>query len=266
MSGGVDSALTAALFKSAGWRVIGITMPIHQVPEETQRGIAACEALGIERRHLDLSALADFTVETVAGVDEDMLVKYDDPHSRLRRGNVRARLRMITLYSVANALGGIVASTDNLSELGAGFWTICGDVGDVSPVQALTKSWEIPYLAKCSGVPESIWRATPTDGNAVMAGGDEAQLGASYLEWDIMAFALSDAVQMGAKSLEDASTMLQIVPGSREASVFDAVVSRMGRTWFKRVGPINFPHPLEDRYQVLSSIDETFFIPAAAAA
>ena len=37
MSGGVDSALTAALFKTAGWTVTGVTMPIHQNPEETAK-------------------------------------------------------------------------------------------------------------------------------------------------------------------------------------------------------------------------------------
>ena len=45
MSGGIDSALTASLFKEAGWNVTGLTLPIHQNPEETQRGIAACEPL-----------------------------------------------------------------------------------------------------------------------------------------------------------------------------------------------------------------------------
>ena len=38
-SGGVDSALTAALFKQAGWITHGVTMPIHQKAEENNRGI-----------------------------------------------------------------------------------------------------------------------------------------------------------------------------------------------------------------------------------
>ena len=45
-----------------------------------------------------------------------------------RQGNIRARLRMITLYTLAHELGGIVGSTDNFSELAAGFWTLHGDV------------------------------------------------------------------------------------------------------------------------------------------
>jgi tRNA U34 2-thiouridine synthase MnmA/TrmU len=55
MSGGVDSAVTAALLKAAGWRVVGYTLPIEQAPEETERGIEACHALDLEHLHLDLS-------------------------------------------------------------------------------------------------------------------------------------------------------------------------------------------------------------------
>ena len=71
MSGGVDSALTAALFKAAGWQVIGLTLPIHQVPEETDRGIDACKALGLEHFHLDLSAEYDAMVSAMASYSAD---------------------------------------------------------------------------------------------------------------------------------------------------------------------------------------------------
>ena len=40
------------------------------------------------------------------------------------------------------------------AELGAGFWTLHGDVGDLAPIQGLLKSWEIPWLARSMGVPE----------------------------------------------------------------------------------------------------------------
>ena len=59
MSGGVDSALTAALFKEAGWTVHGVTMPIHQNQEETDRGLENIEALGLESHSYDLSEQFD---------------------------------------------------------------------------------------------------------------------------------------------------------------------------------------------------------------
>ena len=75
MSGGVDSALTAAVFKKAGFHVIGVTMPIHQEPVETQRGIETCEALGVEHQHVDLSALYDQTLAAQAAVDDGLLTQ-----------------------------------------------------------------------------------------------------------------------------------------------------------------------------------------------
>jgi nicotinamide-nucleotide amidase len=246
MSGGVDSALTAALFAKAGYHVIGVTMPIRQDPVETERGVEACRALGIEHRHIDLSGLYSATVEAQLLLDPDLNGAGDDRAVRVRLGNIRARLRMVTLYNLASACGGLVASTDNLSELGAGFWTLHGDVGDFSPIQALLKSWEVPSLAQLNGVPESTVRATPTDGLGIAAG-DEAQLGCSYLEWDLMVYALGNELD---------------IPDS-ERRVRSAVMNRMKSTWFKRRNPLRVSHPLEDRYAMIDAIDRRYFVPEA---
>lgn len=237
MSGGVDSALTASLFKQAGWRVVGMTLPIDQDPAETARGIAACEALGIEHEHCDLSALYKSVSQ---GLQAPRLLEETLP-ARIRRGNIRARLRMITLYDRAHAYGGLVASTDNFSELSAGFWTLHGDVGDVSPIQALLKSWEVPMLARLVGVPEETWRAKPTDGLGI-DDGDEAQLGATYLEWDITVLSM----MLGEPRPEEA------VP----AAIWDTVKKRVKASWFKRAGPIMMEPAPQDRFGLLAALDK----------
>ena len=244
MSGGVDSALAAAIFAKAGFRVIGVTMPIQQEPIETTRGIETCRALGIERSHIDLSDLYAQTVEALSLLDNDLADTGNRRDVKIRRGNLRARLRMITLYNLASATGGLVASTDNLSELAAGFWTLHGDVGDFSPIQALTKSWEVPALAQLNGVPDSTVRAFPTDGLGIDAG-DEAQLGCSYLEWDLMVYALANGLD---------------IPSSEER-VQSAVMRRMQATWFKRRNPILVPHPLGTRFAMIDAIDRKYFVP-----
>lgn len=275
MSGGVDSALAAALYRQAGWFVIGVTMPIHQNPEETARGIEACEVIDINHVHVDLSEDYDRTVEAMAVIDPEIMG--DDKAAKIRRGNIRARLRMITLYNLAAAKKGLVASTDNYSELAAGFWTLHGDVGDVSPIQALTKSWEVPMLARLMGVPESIWKATPTDGLGVDAG-DEAQFGFSYLELDLMLLALGDAVTNGyvddelkGKGGFTRANLLEILGISTKGNVddlyaemvFNTLLDRMGSTWFKRMNPVNIQHPFEPgRYRALDQIDRDLFHPA----
>jgi nicotinamide-nucleotide amidase len=262
MSGGVDSALTAAFLKRAGWRVIGFTLPIEQDPAETERGVEACAALGLEHRNLDLTEQYESMVAGLGRL-EDADITGDSQPQRTRRGNVRARLRMITLYDQAHRHGGLVASTDNFSELAAGFWTLHGDVGDLAPVQSLLKSWEVPALARALGVPERTWRAKPTDGLGI-GEGDEAQIGASYLEWDLMVLALMEAALAGpAETGTDAlASLIGIGDDSHARSVLDVALRRLGTTWHKRVNPIILDHPVHDRFTPLAALDARLFRPA----
>lgn len=267
ISGGVDSALTAALLKMAGWRVIGFALPIHQDPTETERGREAAEALQLDDfRVVDLSSAYDTLVQNFGEVVDSTLTQkdlQDDVGVKIRKGNLRARVRMQALYTVAHANNGLVASTDNLSELQAGFWTLHGDVGDISPIQAFNKGWEVPMLAKISGVPEATWRAKPTDGLGIDAG-DEAQLGCTYLEWDLMFQAIEGAraaVSTYPGRKEFIIERLDMGDDERAQAVFEAVYNRTRRTWFKRMNPVNFEHPRLGTLQSLSRTDRALFHP-----
>jgi len=242
MSGGLDSALTASLFKDAGYRVIGVTLPIHQNPDETERGIEAINTLGIEHVHIDLTDAYDTLLGFFQSETADLIET--DRHTLMRKGNIRARLRMITLYNLAGKHRGFVASTDNFSELAAGFWTLHGDVGDVAPVQSLTKSWEVPALAELQGVPSSTIYAVPTDGLGI-ANGDEDQFGFSYLEFDIAVFTLIKGL-----SLANAT--------DRDIQIINNVKNRLKGTAFKRANPYNLSHPIFGiRFEELRMLDET---------
>ena len=244
MSGGIDSALTASLFKNAGWNVTGVTMPIHQDETETDRGIEACEALGIDHVQVDLSDTYDFYLKQ-NNSDKELSGKKESKAIKVRRGNIRARLRMLTLYNLANKYNGMVGSTDNFSELSAGFWTLHGDVGDVAPIQSLSKSWEVPALAEIMDVPASIISATPTDGLGVDAG-DEAQFGFSYLQFDLVLFGL----------LSELDTMVK--PSEDDLKIVDNVKSRIRGTGYKRVNPVNLNHPVRgnELYSALQNLDD----------
>ncbi len=243
MSGGIDSALTAALFKNAGWNVTGVTMPVHQNEDETDRGVEACESLGIDHVQVDLSDTYDFYLKQ-NNSDKELSGKKESKDIKVRRGNIRARLRMLTLYNLANKLSGMVASTDNFSELSAGFWTLHGDVGDVAPIQSLSKSWEVPALAEIMEVPASIISATPTDGLGVDAG-DEAQFGFSYLQFDLVLFGL----------LSELETMVN--PSEDDLKIVENVKSRIRSTGYKRVNPVNLNHPVRgnELYSALQNLD-----------
>jgi len=247
MSGGVDSALTAAMFKQAGWSVLGVTMPIHQNPEETDRGIAACTALGIEHKQVDLTKMYDIVLSEFQKHDGTLKEKLQD----LRRGNLRVRLRMMTIYNEASRIRGLVASTDNFSELAAGFWTLHGDVGDLAPIQSLSKSWEVPRLSEMFGVPTETVFAKPTDGLGISTS-DEAQFGFSYLEFDLILLKLCQAE--GLFTREDCLTYLD-VPESDTGHV-NRILDRIKISTFKRSNPHNLLHPSQlTRYNGLDIID-----------
>ena len=256
MSGGVDSALTAALFKQAGWRVLAVLMPIHQNEEETRRGSLVCRDLDIAETYLfDLTHAYDTMCINLQNIDTEL--PYHKWGSKIRRGNIRARLRMITLYNLANAEDGLVASTDNFSELLTGFWTLHGDVGDLSPIQSLWKSWEVPMLANLCGVPEDVWRAKPTDGLGI-AGGDEEQFGFSYLELDLMAMSILHVISDHIR-LEELKYKVVGEADQHAVDVFDNLINRIRSTWFKRENPINLLHPYDtDRYIKLDYLDRMF--------
>lgn len=138
ISGGIDSALCAALLRpvceNAGIPLIGRSITIETNKEdEIARSIAVGEAFCHDFQHLDLT-------ETFY-VNKKLLVDYDDSQlSKLRQGNMKARMRMMVLYDLAQLHRGMVISTDNYTEYLTGFWTLHGDVGDYAPVQHLWKT------------------------------------------------------------------------------------------------------------------------------
>jgi len=249
MSGGVDSALTAALFKQAGWQVHGYTLPIHQKTEETLRGRRACEALGINHTEIDLTATYDGMIAWFMQHDDTLVGKGTEP---LRKGNLRVRLRMMTLYNQASKHRGLVASTDNYSELAAGFWTLHGDVGDVSPIQSLNKSWEVPKLAELMAVPSETVFAVPTDGLGI-SNSDEDQFGFSYLEFDIVLHRIGQTTITSSNRQEILESLA--VPDTDLEKV-NRILDRIQGSAFKRANPYNLLHPAQPtRFQQLETID-----------
>jgi NAD+ synthetase len=245
ISGGVDSAVTAALFQQAGYTVHGYTLSIYQNPAEIDRGIEICDHLGLECKHLDLSSLYKRNLDWLErNIDHGIA----DEDAKKRRGNIRARLRMMTLYNQASFYNGIVASTDNFSELAAGFWTLHGDVGDVAPIQSFSKSWEVPEAARVLNLPASVIQAVPTDGLGIDAAGDESQLGVSYLEFDTVLFTLM-------RSAEQDHAFAGM--SNKDKITVNTVQQRIRNSRFKRNNPFNLEHGFYgDRFQKLVELDK----------
>ncbi|WP_400164789.1 NAD(+) synthase [Brevibacillus sp. TJ4] len=176
ISGGIDSAVTAALcVKALGReRVIGVWMPAYSQPVHEADAKRLAEAIGLNLVTVDVGPAFDALVPQIEGV----LALGDKT-----KGNTKARLRMTTLYAIANQKGYLVVDTCNRSEVYVGYMTKGGDgLADINPVESLTKH-EIRILAKELGVPDSILTKAPSadlwEGQT-----DEQEMGFTYEDLD----------------------------------------------------------------------------------
>ena len=172
ISGGKDSSTVAALAVAAYGRenVLGVLMP-----DGVQPDIDYSQAL-VE--HLDLPHTTINIHDAVQGVLNEMEKAGLTP-SRQTKVNLPSRVRMATLYAVAQSVeGGIVINTSNLSEDWVGYCTIYGDsAGAFSPLGMYTTE-EVVALGRQLGLPERFLIKPPSDG--LTGKTDEDNLGFSY--------------------------------------------------------------------------------------
>jgi NAD+ synthase len=182
ISGGIDSALTSILCAETGKKVILINMPIRQTEAEYSR--AQMHIDDLLKRYKNVSSYEISLSDVFASFEKLMPFNIDE--NMLAMANSRSRLRMTTLYAMAQANGCLVAGTGNkVEDFGVGFFTKYGDGGvDLSPIADLYKT-EVFEMARKLGVIEEILTAKPTDGLWADGRSDEDQIGATYpeLEW-----------------------------------------------------------------------------------
>ena len=175
VSGGVDSALTSTLCAKTGLKTIAISMPIKQNINQHDLSL----------RHLNWLQDNFSNVETsiieLDSVFNSFESKLENFNSELAFANSRSRLRMVTLYQVAQSINGLVVGTGNkVEDFGVGFYTKYGDGGvDISPIADCTKS-DVWDMAEKLGIIKDIVKADPTDGLWDDNRNDENQLGLSY--------------------------------------------------------------------------------------
>jgi len=123
----------------------------------------------------------------------------------LAMANSRSRLRMTTLYAIAQNENKLVAGTGNkIEDFGVGFFTKYGDGGvDISPIADLTKT-QVRELSKFLNINAEILHAAPTDGLWDEERNDENKLWASYeeLEWAMENYLKKDLPSLSERQKE----------------------------------------------------------------
>ena len=175
VSGGVDSAVSLFLAVEAlgPERVTGFRLPYAtSSPESLEHASLVLEETGARSETIDITPAVD---AYVAGVDPDL--------TDLRRGNLAARIRAVTLFDQSARLGRLPLGTGNKSERLLGYFTWHAD--DSPPINPLgdlfkTQVWE---LARHLGVPEAVVEK-PASADLIRGVHDEDELGVSYPEAD----------------------------------------------------------------------------------
>ena len=244
ISGGIDSTVCAAIChevtrQNPDLEFYGVSLPCS-TNQECE--VSAADIVGkaffedgkfwtrsLEKEYLTLLECTEEQVESTP----------------ISRGNIKARLRMIYLRNLAGIKKGLVIDTDNLTEHYLGFFTIAGDVGDLSPIAQLWKHevyelgrWILSDYCETQDQREALSQSLsliPTDGNGVKEGGDLAQIAPSLSTYD-QVDEIIDAYLDYKKKPDDANLFfLNQVTDKYGEEVVGQVLSRVRGSEFKRL-------------------------------
>ena len=194
ISGGIDSTVTAAICsevekRNSELKFFGVSLPCTSNSVDENNSANACmKAFCKEGQYWTENLQHEFIL--MKGVCSQHHLP-----TTIGQGNIKARLRMIYLYDLANYFKGLVMDTDNLTEHYLGFFTIHGDVADLNPigklwkheVYELTRWLHDEYYQAPFGPDgdkhyalEHALNITPTDGNGVNDLGDMGQIAPQF--------------------------------------------------------------------------------------
>ena len=186
MSGGLDSAVVARLCQIAmPARTVAAILPCHSDPRDERDAELVGHQFDLPVVRIDLTPAYDLLVNDLKTLflqlprDQAPDNGSSDLKARVPLANIKARLRMSSLYFIANSLDYLVVGTGNRSELSIGYFTKHGDgAADLLPLGRLLKS-EVRELATDVEIPQSIIDKPPSAG--LWAGQtDEDEMGFSY--------------------------------------------------------------------------------------
>lgn len=172
ISGGKDSTVSAALLVRALGkdRVLGVLMP-NGTQVDIDDSYKVIKFLGIQNCEVNIQNATEglyFELGRALGV----------PISPKAKTNVPPRIRMTTLYAIAQTLGGVVVGTGNASEIYLGWFTKWGDgANDYNFLKDYTAT-EVIALGDALGLPYELVHKTPSDG--LCGKSDEEKFGFTY--------------------------------------------------------------------------------------
>lgn len=238
LSGGIDSALVAyfAVEAFGKKRVHGMILPSNTTSEKSiDLAMKLANNLGVDAHGLPIGRISN---DFVANFEKN----YDCELGGLARGNIAARLRMISLMTSSNEFGWKILNTGNRTEAMLGYCTLFGDtVGEYAPIGDVLKT-EVYQLAEMINlisksrdgfevIPHEII-SRPATAELVDGQTDEKEIGASY--------ATIDRILWG-RFAQD-MTVDEFVAFGFDGEVVMSILARVSRNAFK--AKFYAPHPV----------------------
>lgn len=174
LSGGIDSAVVAGISKIAfPDNSLGVIMPCHSNPKDEEDARLVADKLKLKLKKVDLTGSYDTLLKAMG----------EDFQSQLALTNVKPRLRMTTLYALAQEKNYLVLGPTNKSEFHLGYFTKHADSGvDLLPIVDFVKE-EVYEMAEFLNIPKDIIHKKPSAGLSSDQT-DEEDLGISYKDID----------------------------------------------------------------------------------
>ncbi len=172
LSGGIDSALVAALCEKANpGNTLGVIMPCHSDPQDAKDAHLIAKKIGLKTVEVNLDSTFDVMYAELTNRSSD--------ENKVAKANIKPRLRMTTLYYYSNLYNKLVVGTGNRDERYVGYFTKWGDgAADIMPITHLSKE-EVYNHSKILDIPERIINKAPSAGLWANQT-DEKEMGFSY--------------------------------------------------------------------------------------
>jgi len=217
LSGGIDSALSCVLAVEAlgPENVLAVRMPYRA---------SSRDSLDHAQLLIDQLKVQSETIEITDMIEP--LIQRDPEMSKIRKGNIMARARMIVLYDQSEVFKGLVVGTSNKTEILLGYSTLFGDSACAfNPIGDLYKT-QVRQLSRALNIPAPIVDKPPSadlwEGQT-----DESELGFTYEEVDKLLYLLVD----------QRYSPQEVVEAGFDEKFVNAVVTRIRRNQFKRMQP-----------------------------
>lgn len=217
LSGGIDSALSLALAVEALGKdnVLAVRMPYKASSKDSlEHAQLLIDQLGVPSKTIEITDMVE------------PLFKLEPDVSKLRKGNIMARERMIVIYDQSEVFKGLVIGTSNKTEILLGYSTLFGDSANaLNPIGDLYKT-QVRQLSRAMNIPAPIIDKPPS-ADLWEDQTDEGELGFTYADVDKLLYLLVDQRYSPQEAVE----------AGFDKKFVEAVTTRIRRNQFKRMQP-----------------------------